>query len=354
MDFKIISDLNQINSEDWETFVNNHSDGNFFQTPLLHSFFSKVENYSPVIIICQNQEGKIVGSLLGSIQKNNFGPFSRLTARTIVWGGPLISEVPEKLQIAELILREFNFIVSKKSIFIQFRNLFDLSIYKDVFLKNGYDFKPHLNYKVNTTDKDDLIKRISKSKWRQIKKGLSNGASISIAESIEEVRTFYLILKNLYKNKIKQPLPNWSFFKSFYENQKLGRILLIKNQDEVIGGIVCPIYGKTSIFEWYICGKDDEFRELYPSILATWAAIENAVNNKIQTFDFLGAGAPDKDYGVREFKSKFGGELVNFGRYNRINSRILYTTGKLGLKFYKRLLAISKLFPSGEKIKSKS
>ena len=31
-------------------------------------------------------------------------------------------------------------------------------------------------------------------------------------------------------------------------------------------------------------------------------------------FDFGGAGRPDEHYGPREFKAKFGGELVDFGR----------------------------------------
>jgi serine/alanine adding enzyme len=31
-------------------------------------------------------------------------------------------------------------------------------------------------------------------------------------------------------------------------------------------------------------------------------------------FDFGGAGRPDEPYGPREFKSKFGGELVDYGR----------------------------------------
>jgi len=46
----------------------------------------------------------------------------------------------------------------------------------------------------------------------------------------------------------------------------------------------------------------------------------------------MGAGKPDEDYGVREFKSKFGGELVNYGRFIRINNPFYYKLGELGLK----------------------
>ena len=50
----------------------------------------------------------------------------------------------------------------------------------------------------------------------------------------------------------------------------------------------------------------------------------------------MGAGKPNEDYGVREFKSKFGGELVEFGRFERINNHFLYLIGKTGLKILKK------------------
>ena len=46
----------------------------------------------------------------------------------------------------------------------------------------------------------------------------------------------------------------------------------------------------------------------------------------------MGAGSSDEDYGVREFKSKFGGKLVNYGRFIKINNKLLYKIGKMGLK----------------------
>jgi len=44
-----------------------------------------------------------------------------------------------------------------------------------------------------------------------------------------------------------------------------------------------------------------------------------------------------KSYGVREFKSKFGGEEVRFGRYIKINRPVLYWIGKTGLKILQKI-----------------
>jgi serine/alanine adding enzyme len=46
----------------------------------------------------------------------------------------------------------------------------------------------------------------------------------------------------------------------------------------------------------------------------------------------MGAGKPDEGYGVREFKSKFGGELVEHGRFLFVCNPRLYALGKYIVK----------------------
>ena len=51
----------------------------------------------------------------------------------------------------------------------------------------------------------------------------------------------------------------------------------------------------------------------------------------------MGAGKPDENYGVREFKEKFGGELVEYGRFIRINNPLLYKLGTSALSILKQI-----------------
>ena len=44
----------------------------------------------------------------------------------------------------------------------------------------------------------------------------------------------------------------------------------------------------------------------------------------------MGVGKPDQEYGVRDFKARFGGELVNYGRLTRINNPFLYSLAEFG------------------------
>ncbi len=60
-----------------------------------------------------------------------------------------------------------------------------------------------------------------------------------------------------------------------------------------------------------------------------------AARNGYKHFDMMGAGKPNEDYGVREFKEKFGGELVENGRFLYILQPHLYKLGKKVIQIIK-------------------
>jgi lipid II:glycine glycyltransferase (peptidoglycan interpeptide bridge formation enzyme) len=134
---------------------------------------------------------------------------------------------------------------------------------------------------------------------------------------------------------VRTPLFSEEFFLEFYR-KGVGKYLLVKYDGKVIGGMMCPILKGKAIYEWYVYGLDEEYRDHYPSVVATYAAIEYAKQNDIPLFDFMGAGKPDIPYGVRDFKMEFGGELVEYGRFLCIRKPLLYWIGKLGVKWLRR------------------
>ena len=129
------------------------------------------------------------------------------------------------------------------------------------------------------------------------------------------------------------------FFNVLSSNQTVAGLKrdIVKYKGKIIGGIMCPILNNRVIYEAYVAGEDRKYKKIYPSILATYAAMDYAVKNKIAKFDFMGAGRPDQDYGVREFKSKFGGKLVDFGRFEKIHKPSIFRFSKLGFKIWQKL-----------------
>ena len=328
------STFKNVDKKKLEEFVISHPNGNIFQSTRIYEFFNLVNNYEPNLIVLY-ENNKIIGSLLFVIVKEGNGVKGYLSRRCIVWGGPLVNDNNNRIYL--YILTYFNKITSKRLIYTEFRNYCDITMQKDVFKNAGYMFFDHFNYLISIISLEKSKAKISNSKKRQINISIKNGAKIIEADSIEKVKEFYNILKILYLDKIKKPIPSFDFFEEFFKSKKLGKYFLILYKENVIGGILCPIY-KDTIYEWFVCGLDREFKNVYPSVLATWAPIQYAANNGLKYFDFMGAGKPDQDYGVREFKSKFGGKLVNFGRFIKIHNHFFYNLGKNIIELKQKLL----------------
>ena len=331
---RIEHEINAIDEKEWCSFVRQHPEGNFFQTPKFYRYIAKLPGFHPVVIAAFSEQGCILGVLVGMIQSEKGFIKSKFSSRLIVRGGPLIIQSNPEIteQLLDLLIEKYG----RRCIYFEFRNLHPLNDRKDYFLKNRFVFTEYLDVVIDVGKFRQSAQKLSSGKKRQIKKSLENKATIIENATIEQVRKFYEILKDLYKRKVKKPLPGWIFFEEFFKDPQLGRYFLIEYSGEIVGGIMCPVYDNKIIYEWYIAGEDGTHKGIYPSVLATWAPIDYAVNNSLLQFDFLGAGKPKEDYGVREFKTSFGGDLVNHGRFTRINNRFLYFIGKTGMALLKK------------------
>lgn len=322
-----------ISNKNWQQFVLDHALGTIFQMPEMSELFDKTGKFKPLILAAYDND-ILCGILLGVFIHERNGLGKLLSSRFVIYGGPLLSgNEKQQEECLDILLKALVEHTHRKALFIQFRNFFSQESLLPIYKKHGFDFINRLNYIIDISDQDKVRQNMSESRQRQIKKALDNGSSIIEVESKGQVKAFYEILSRLYRYKIRKPLPDWSFFEYFYKESKEGRlgvIRLIKYNDRIIGGILAPVFEEKCIYEWYVCGLDKEYKDQYPSILATWAGIDYAMQNNIKSFDFMGVGKPDQEYGVRDFKARFGGELVNYGRLTRINNQFLYSVAEFG------------------------
>lgn len=245
-----------------------------------------------------------------------------LTHRAVLYGAPIArSDDAEKKIIAHIL--EY---VKKKHLFLQFR--INNDAYPLLRSFNGtFDIQDYLNVFIHNEGSNKAWRSLSRSKRWQVKKSLEAGADISEAASDSDVDQWYKILKRLYDFKIKKPVPPKRFFEALLHAKTSTNstvLLVIKYQQKVIGGILMPLSGNVAVHEWYVCGMDEKYKSknIYPSVMATWGAIDYTIQNNFEYFDFMGAGRPHIPYGVREFKERFGGELVNVVRYTHFPDNI--------------------------------
>lgn len=323
----IIRTYSEIDKQDWRLLAEISPLSTWFQTDEAYRFYQSVSDMCAFVYGVM-EEDKLVGVIVGYTTQEKCKLKQYFTARAIIVGGPLLDE-----NISESALTMLLQTVKKQqgeAIYIETRNLHDYSRWKIVFKANGFAYHPHLNIQVAC----NAMHTMSEQRQRQVKKAIKNGAEICEVSSEQEIRDWYQILRQLYRQKVRTPLWSEAFFLQFYRSG-VGKCILVKFEGKVIGGMVCPIFAGKAIYEWYVCGLDEVYREQYPSVMATYAAIEYAKHNDIAMFDFMGAGVPDQPYGVRDFKMEFGGEAVEYGRFLYVRKPLLYKIGKLGVKWIK-------------------
>jgi len=323
---------NEIPVNLWNDLISGNLHSSPFQTYDFFNAVNSLKNLSAEAVAI-GEGNRLLSLAVVTFQKEP-GLAGFFSSRAIIYGGPVIEEGYD--EALELILKHISKTFRTKVIYAEMRNLSDYDRFKEVFRKQSWSYVPYLDFRLRTGDKEKMIGSVSESRLRQIKKAVKTGVTWKEAADITEVEYFYELLTRLYKNRIGKPLLPWEFFKVFYEN-KLGKYLLVHYQDRIIGGIMCPVLGNRVIYEMYVCGLDEEYKEQYPSIMATWAAIEYASETGIEIFDFMGAGKTGEDYGVRDFKARFGGEMVEYGRFLKVFKPVLFFLGKGVIKYRSKI-----------------
>lgn len=304
----------------WQSLVEQSPCATWFQTLEAYAFYASLPDELTPFAVGVDEDGQLMGVVVGYTTRETNLIKQLFTCRSIVIGGPLLDESISDNAVTALLCAVKR--VTRSSIYVETRNFHDYSKWRTVFEQCGFAYQPHLNIQVACNAEHSM----SEQRQRQVKKALKNGVVVAEPQSEQEVCDWYLILRQLYRQKVRTPLWSESFFLQFYRNG-VGKFLLVKYEGKVIGGMMCPVFAGKAIYEWYVCGLDEEYRDQYPSVMATYAAIEDAKQNDVPLFDFMGAGVPNKPYGVRDFKMEFGGELVGYGRYLYVHKPLLYKMG---------------------------
>ena len=324
-----------IDQQQWQQLIECSPYATWFQTDEAYRFYQSVGDMQ-AFAYGVSEDDNLVGLVVDYTTTEKCKFKQHFTARSIIVGGPLIADnisneaLTALLKAVRAMESNGQSPIANRPIYIETRNFHDYSKWKSIFEANGFTYQPHYDIHVHSNAQHQMSER----RQRELKRAIKNGATVAQAQSEQEIRDWYQILHRLYREKVRTPLFSEDFFLQFHRNG-VGKYLLVKYEGKVIGGMMCPVLEGKAVYEWYVCGMDEEYRELYPSVVATHAAIEYAKQNDIPLFDFMGAGEPDIPYGVRDFKMEFGGELVEYGRFLCIRKPLIYWIGKMGVKWLK-------------------
>lgn len=331
-----VVEVQEIELDSWNDLMKSSAVATWFQTLEAYRFFSSLSFMEAFAFGIKN-EGELKGVVVGYIQKDG-NPLKRfLSRRAIVIGGPLFADDITDEEVKTL-LTELQTRLKRKAIYIETRNLNDYNRWRTAFDECGFKYEPHYDIIVDTSSVEEVNGRLDRNRKRNIKKAVENGIIIDKNPSKADVDAFYSLLIELYKTKVKTPLYPYEFFEKLSALPSSLFCIAKDPEGKVIGGLVCVAQAGNAVYAWFACGDDMLYKKLSPSVMANYAGICYAAENGYAKFDFMGAGKPDDGgYGVRDFKLKYGGELMELGRYIHVCSPMLYNIGKLAVTIMKKV-----------------
>ena len=324
----------QIDKQAWDSFAKSHPKGNIFQTPQMLDVYQQTPGYTPQVIALE-QDKQMVGLMMWVVMREK-GLKARFSARSIIQGAPLVKDDKPEYIIA--LLDAYEQMRDSGVIYTQVRNHFEMLTVNDAFQQCGYRFESHLNFIITLDNEDSVWNRIGKGRIKQIKKAQKNGLYVDVYEpgqiTDELIEQGYEVIRSVYQ-RAGLPLTDLAQIQATNE-QRLLVVFVVRNAEGEMLGCRFGLLYRDSIYGWY-AGSYSQYYSLFPNDILIWETLRWGIRKGYKTFDYGGAGEPNKPYGVRAFKQQMGGELVNFGRYEKIHRRFMYKIGVLGMKILKLL-----------------
>ncbi len=322
--YKLLAGVD-IDKVTWQNFVLSNPYSNIFQT----NEFLQSQLYSAGIepfVFCVIENTEIVALVSGVILSNGGKVGKYFTSRAIVTGGPLVApNLYNREAVLDFLLSEVNKKLNKSVIYVQFRNFWNIDSDKQIFLRNGFIFEAHLDILMDLRlSETDLLGNMTRDRKKSIKKG-TRELEIRLITDFEKLfEPIYILLKTVYQ-RVKLPLPSREYFSRVIDTlAPEGNIKIFGAfKDNILIGVRLVLCYNKLVYDWY-AGANDDYLEYRPNDILVWEVLIWGKENGYSTFDFGGAGKPNIPYGVRDYKLKFGGELVNFGRFELINKPILF------------------------------
>lgn len=332
--------VRSLDEDKWRHFVESQPASNVFHTPEMFQVFARAKGHQPTLWAGTDNSGQILALLLPVQITLRDGLLRRLTTRAVVYGSVLYDPSPAGEEALATLLRTYAQEADREVLFTELRNLLDLSDLQPVLNEHGFVYEEHLNYLIDLSRPvEEVLQSIGRRTRKKIRKG-SRDALVQITEVTDqaELDHWYDTLRKTYRSA-RVPLADRSLFEAAFDElypKGMAKCLLAKVNSVMVACSVELPY-KDTIYGWY-GGSDRDYSQYYPNEMLVWHILKWGARNGYRVYDFGGAGKPDEEYGVRDFKAKFGGELVCFGRNTCVHAPFWLRLSELGYNVYRRLV----------------
>lgn len=335
-----VSVVRTVPEDEWRQFVHRNPDGNVFHTPEMFAVFQNTKGYQPEIWAARGDDQQLLALFLPVRISVKKWPLQQLGTYTVAYGSVLCEQGDIAREALQTLLQSYQKESKKGSLYTELRNCCPMADLQPLLEQMHFIYEDHLNYIISLDGSPEAVfKNIGKRTQRNIKRGL-NQARVAVEEVTDRagIATGYELLRNTY-HLAQVPLSDRSLFEAAFDrlhSKGMLRVTLARVDSTPVAASFELLY-KDTVYGWY-GGMDRAYSSHNPNEMLMWDVLRWGSENGFKRYDFGGAGKPNEEYGVRDFKAKFGGALVNYGRFKWVSNPFLFRLSTLGYQMFRKFL----------------
>ena len=311
----MVTIVNNLSLEMWQEYVAQHPQSNIFHTPEMFQVFAQTPGYQPQLWAALDVQGNICVLFLPVLVTLFDGLLRRWTTRAILYGGALSTPDPQGQAALQALLAAYQHTMRNEALITEVRHTENPTALP-ILDAQGFVHTSHLNYLIALDQPvEAVMAQIGSRTRKNIRRALrSESISVTMITEREQLRAFYTLLEQTYA-AAHVPLAPFALFEAAFDvlaSKDMAKFFLVTVDGHAAASSVELLF-KDKIYGWY-GGLSREYSRHSPNELLMWHILQWGATHGYRVYDFGGAGEPDAEYGVRDFKAKFGGKLVNFGR----------------------------------------
>lgn len=263
--------------------------------------------------IVRDEHGHVVAHLTAIIRRRGslFPPF--LFSQGRIYGEGEYAEDTDKEELFGLMLKAITRVFRRKlCLYAEFSELSAKMFGYRHFRSNGYT--PVTWQEIhNSLHSKAPEERLTEKAQQRLIKAETGGAEQAIAATIDDVHSFYKLLKRNFRTKFRRFIPPEQLFLQLWKAERC-KIILTRFKGKTIGGCAC-VYSNADAYLWFLAAKRKTFHNQYPDTVSVWQAIKYAHTNGYRHIRFLDVGLPYEQNTFRDFILSFGGKPVSKFRW---------------------------------------
>lgn len=296
------------------------SGSNFFQSRDLFVIAENAPGVTPYMAVVMH-DGKVRAHLLALLRKRGNWVPPYLYTHVRIYGEGEYADEQTRAEDFNLMITALTRLFRRKlCLFIEISDMSSLMFGYKYLRANGY-FPINWQEVRNSLHSKAPSERLSGKMRRRIAHSYKMGVQTRDALNLDEVHSFYRILKRSYRSSLVRVLPSERQFDYFFTNPHT-HVSVTTYKDKVIGGSVC-VFTDGSAYLWYMAAQRKRYMPLHPLTLTVWHALNYAYKHNYAHMVFLDMGLPVHGNHLRNFILNFGGISVAKFKWFHFNIRVL-------------------------------